>query len=157
AVTVAGTLPAASAPPVDSHCGTEPGGNRASFVDHAQLTRTLEQIERTSGGEVDVDVAGYSNEGREIYQARVGHGDTVILDQCKLHDSDNHGTGAQITMLREFGGNTAEAQTIRDNVTIVAIPRLNVDGGERDTRQNHQSWDEVVAQFPQLAGVEPAW
>ena len=157
AVTVAGTLPAASAPPVNSHCGTEPGGNRASFVDNAQLTSTLAQIERTSGGEVDVDVAGYSNEGREIYQARVGHGETVILVQSQIHRNENHGTEALLTLLKEFGGNTAEAEMIRDNVTIVAIPRLNVDGGERDTRQNHQSWDEVVAAFPQLADVEPAW
>ncbi len=157
AVTVAGTLPAASAPPVESHCGTEPAGNRASFVDHDQLTRTLEQIERTSGGEVDVDVAGYSNEGREIYQARVGQGETVILVQSQIHGNENHGTEALLNLLKEFGGSTAEAQMIRDNVTIVAIPRLNVDGGERDTRQNHQSWEEVVAAFPQLADVEPAW
>lgn len=157
AVTVAGTLPAASAPPVESHCGTEPAGNRASFVDHDQLTRELEQIERISGGEVDVDVAGYSNEGREIYQARVGQGETVILVQSQIHGNENHGTEALLNLLKEFGGNTAEAQMIRDNVTIVAIPRLNVDGGERDTRQNHQSWEEVVAAFPQLADVEPAW
>jgi hypothetical protein len=157
AVTMAGTLPASSAPPVNSHCGTETGGNRASFVDHDQLTASLEQIERTSGGEVDVEVAGYSNEGREIYQARVGQGETVILVQSQIHGNENHGTEALLSLLKEFGGKTAQAQMIRDNVTIVAIPRLNVDGGERDTRQNYMSWEEVVEDFPQLAGVAPAW
>ena len=156
-VSVAGTLPAASAPPLESHCGTEPAGNRASFVDHAQLTSALEQIERTSNGTVDVEVAGHSNQGREIYQARVGHGDTVILVESQIHGNENHGTEALLNLLKELGGNTAEAREIRENVTIVAIPRLNVDGGEHDTRQNHMSWDEVVEDFPQLEGVVPAW
>ena len=39
----------------------------------------------------------------------------------------------------------------------MAIPRLNVDGGERDTRQNATTWADVVADFPQLAGAQPAW
>lgn len=147
----------ATAVPVNSHCGTEPGGNRASFVSHDQLTKELDRIERTSKGAVDVEVAGYSNEGREIYQATVGTGDTVMLVQSQIHGNENHGTEALLSLLKEFGGNTAEARMIRENVTIVAIPRLNVDGGEHDTRQNAMSWDEVVEDFPTLAGVQPAW
>lgn len=150
-------VPAAQAIPENSHCGTESAGNRSAFVTHDQLTRQLEQIERTTGGIVDVSVAGHSNEGREIYQARVGTGDTVVLVQSQIHGNENHGTEALLSLLKEFGGNTAAAAEIRENITIVAIPRLNVDGGERDTRQNHMSWDEVVADFPQLAGVDPAW
>lgn len=158
AVAAAAALPgAAGAVPVDSHCGTEPGNNNDAFVDHAQLTRTLEQIERTTGGTVDVEVAGHSNQGREIYQARVGEGDTVILVQSQIHGNENHGTEALLNLLSRIGGNTAEARAIRENVTIVAIPRLNVDGGENDTRQNQMTWDDVVEDFPQLAGVQPAW
>ena len=39
----------------------------------------------------------------------------------------------------------------------MAIPRLNVDGGEHDTRQNHMSWEEVIEDFPQLADAATAW
>ncbi|MFB9731994.1 M14 family zinc carboxypeptidase [Ornithinimicrobium kibberense] len=148
---------AATAVPVNSHCGLEPGNNNDAFVNHDQLSKELDRIERTSKGAVDVEVAGYSNEGREIYQARVGTGDTVILVQSQIHGNENHGTEALLSLLKEFGGNTAEAAMIRENVTIVAIPRLNVDGGENDTRQNAMSWDDVLAAFPQLEGVEPAW
>ncbi|BDZ54870.1 M14 family zinc carboxypeptidase [Agromyces marinus] len=155
--TVIAGVPAAQAIPVNSHCGTETAGPRSSFVSHEQLTKELERIESTSKGLVEVDVAGYSNQGREIYQARVGTGDTVVLVQSQIHGNENHGTEALLSLLKEFGGNSAEAAAIRDNVTIVAIPRLNVDGGERDTRQNHMTWDDVVADFPQLAGVQPAW
>lgn len=160
---VLGTVTMAAAPPsaaipTESHCGTEASGSgNNGFVNHAQLTRTLESIERSSGGTVDVDVAGYSNQGREIYAARVGDGDRVVFVESQIHGNENHGTEALLDMLRRWGGSTPEAAALREKVTIVAIPRLNVDGGERDTRQNEMTWAEVVADFPQLAGVQPAW
>jgi hypothetical protein len=154
----AGATMTAQATPVNSHCGTETGGTSTSaFVSHDQLTSSLQSIERTSGGEVDVEVAGYSNRGREIYTARVGTGDTVMLVQSQIHGNENHGTEALLNLLKQFGGNSPEAQEIRDNITIVAVPRLNVDGAENDTRQNDMTWEETVEAFPQLAGVQPAW
>lgn len=148
----------ASAIPTESHCGTEASGSGSSgFVDHAQLTSTLERIERSTDGVVDVEVAGYSNQGREIYSARVGHGDTVLLVQSQIHGNEMHGTQALLDLLQQWGGPGPEAAALREQITIVAIPRLNVDGGERGTRQNEMTWDDVVATFPRLAGVEPAW
>lgn len=148
---------AAQAIPENSHCGVEPGNNNNAFVDHAQLTKAVQQLERTTGGVVDVEVVGQSNEGRDIYSARVGEGDTVIYVQTQIHGNENHGTEALLNLLHQLGSNTPEARQIREEVTIVGIPRLNVDGGEHDTRQNAMSWDDVVADFPQLAGVRPAW
>ncbi|GAB6937900.1 M14 family zinc carboxypeptidase [Isoptericola variabilis] len=157
AVAVTTAAPAAAIPP-ESHCGTEASGSgNNGFVDHAQLTRTLQSIERTTRGEVDVEVAGLSTQGREIYTARVGHGDTVLLVQSQIHGNEMHGTEALLALLRQWGGSTPEAQALRDAVTIVAIPRLNVDGGELDQRQDATTWDDVVAAFPQLEGVQPAW
>jgi hypothetical protein len=148
----------AAAVPTESHCGTEASGSgNNGFVNHAQLTSALDRIERSTGGTVEVDVAGYSNQGREIYTARVGEGDTVVFVESQIHGNENHGTEALLSLLQQWGGSTPEAAALREEVTIVAIPRLNVDGGERDTRQNEMTWDEVVADFPQLAGVAPAW
>lgn len=158
AVVLAGGLPlSAQAVPETSHCGTEPGNNNDAFVNHAQLTRAVQQLERTSQGRVDVEVAGQSNQGRDIYVARVGEGDTVVYVQTQIHGNENHGTEALLNLLGQMGGNTPEAQELRENITLVGIPRLNVDGGENDTRQNAQSWAEVVEAFPQLAGAEPSW
>src|SRR3712207_8675662 len=44
------------------------------FRSHDELRRSLAQIERTSGGKVSVELAGHSNQGREIWTARVGEG-----------------------------------------------------------------------------------
>jgi hypothetical protein len=154
-------VPLAAAPavalPPESHCGTEPGNNNDGFVNHTQLTRSLDRIESTSGGEVDVEVAGHSNQGREIYTARVGQGDTVVLVESQIHGNENHGTEALLDLLGFWGGNSPAAAAIRDEVTIVAVPRLNVDGGERDTRQNEMTWEDAVADFPQLEGSAPSW
>lgn len=147
----------ASAIPQNSTCKPIAGKNNNAFVNHAQLTKKLQQIERTTGGTVDVEVAGYSNQGREIYQARVGHGDTVLLVESQIHGNENHGTQALLNLLADWGGNTPDAKALREEITIVAIPRLNVDGGERDTRQNHMTWDDVVDDFPQLEGAPTAW
>lgn len=87
----------------------------------------------------------------------MGEGDTVVYVQTQIHGNENHGTEALLNLLGQMGGNTPEAQELRENITLVGIPRLNVDGGENDTRQNAQSWAEVVEAFPQLAGAEPSW
>ncbi|WP_107705438.1 M14 family zinc carboxypeptidase [Nocardioides allogilvus] len=80
-----------------------------------------------------------------------------MLVQSQIHGNENHGTEALLNTLQHLGGSTAEAAAVRDELTIVAIPRLNVDGGEHQHRQNDQSWDQTVERFPQLAGVAPAW
>ncbi|MFV5992254.1 hypothetical protein ACNPQM_07305 [Streptomyces sp. NPDC056231] len=71
--------PTAGAIPPVSHCGTEASGSgNNGFVDYAQLTTDLQQLETSTGGIVDVEVAGYSNQGRAIHTARVGEGDKVV-------------------------------------------------------------------------------
>jgi hypothetical protein len=144
--------------PLNSHCGTEPGGGpNSAFISHAELGAALAQIERTSGGKVDVNVAGYSNKGREIWTARVGHGDTVVFIQSQIHGNEMHGTAAVLDLLKTLGNNSQRSRAIREAVTVVALPKLNADGSELDQRQNDYTWDEAVANFPQLAGARPAW
>ncbi|MEE6256995.1 M14 family zinc carboxypeptidase [Plantactinospora sonchi] len=154
---VAVTAPAA-AQPLQSHCGTETGDKPVEgFISHDELRQRLQQIEQTSGGKVAVDVAGHSNQGREIWTARVGEGDTVVLIQSQIHGNEMNGTVALLELLKKLGNNSARSAQIREKVTVVAVPRLNADGGELDRRQNARTWDDVVADFPQLANAAPAW
>nr|WTB34984.1 M14 family zinc carboxypeptidase [Streptomyces sp. NBC_00830] len=156
AVTATATS-AAAIPPV-SHCGTEASGSGSNgFVSHDQLTSALKQLETSTGGTVDVDVAGYSNQGREIHIARVGEGDKVVFVQTQIHGNEMHGTEAALELLKQWGSDSPAARELRENVTVVVIPRLNVDGGELDQRQNAMTWNDAVADFPQLEGVAPAW
>ncbi|GAA2666190.1 hypothetical protein GCM10010400_28430 [Streptomyces aculeolatus] len=150
--------PTAGAIPPVSHCGTEASGSgNNGFVDYAQLTTALRQLETSTGGIVDVEVAGYSNQGRAIHAARVGEGDKVVYVQTQIHGNEMHGTEAALELLKQWGSNSPAAKKLRENVTVVVVPRLNVDGGELDQRQNDMTWNEVVADFPQLAGASPSW
>ncbi len=148
----------AAAQPLESHCGNETGNTSVQgFISHEELRRSLQQIEQSSNGKVSVDVAGYSNQGREIWTARVGEGDTVVLIQSQIHGNEMHGTAAVLDALRTLGNNSKRSEEIRKAVTVVALPKLNPDGGELDTRQNARTWNDVVADFPQLAGARTAW
>ncbi len=149
---------AAAAPPLNANCDTTVGDpSISSFLTHEEVERRLAQIERTSKGTVEVDVAGLTNQGREISTARVGTGDTVVLVESQIHGNESHGTVALLNLLQTLGGSSKRAAEIREAVTVVAVPQLNADGAANDTRQNDQTWTEVQEDFPQLEGVAPAW
>ncbi|SEA00871.1 Zinc carboxypeptidase [Thalassobacillus cyri] len=158
-------LTAGLAAPVyaDSH-GTNPGTPEnqeysiGGFISHAELSNKLAQIEKSSQGTVDVEVAGYSNQGREIYTATVGTGDKVLLLQSEIHGNEKTGTAALLNLLQSFGSNNSpEIKNILQEVTIVAMPMINPDATELNRRGNDMTWEEVVEDFPQLEGAEPSW
>ncbi|MGG1685643.1 M14 family zinc carboxypeptidase [Pseudalkalibacillus sp. NRS-1564] len=129
----------------------------SGFISHAELSKKLQQIDKSSQGQVNVEVAGYSNQGREIYKATVGSGDKVILVQSEIHGNEKTGTAALLNLLQKLGSNSSEAKKIRNEVTIVAMPMVNPDATELNRRGNDMSWSEVVEDFPQLASASPSW
>ena len=150
-------LPAA-AEPATAACTTRTGDTgSASWTDHAELGRELATLEATSGGRLSVDTIGESNRGREIWAARVGEGDKVVLVQSEIHGNEKTGTEALLSLLRTVSAPTPQANAWREAVTLVAVPKMNPDAAELDRRGNDRTWNEVVADFPQLAGAQPAW
>jgi hypothetical protein len=130
----------------------------SGWASHAELGAALDRIERTSDGRVDVDVIGQSNRGRDLYAARVGTGDRVMLVTSAIHGNEKTGTEALLHWLQHIGSSrTAETQALLEGITFVAVPMINPDGGELNRRQNDFPWAEVVQRFPQLAGARPAW
>ena len=78
--------------------------------------------------------------------------------QSEIHGNEKTGTVALLHILQYLGSiNTKEARQLRKEITLVAMPMMNPDASELNRRGNDQSWSEVVEQFPQLQGVEPAW
>ncbi|WP_221567961.1 M14 family zinc carboxypeptidase [Alkalihalobacillus sp. TS-13] len=140
--------------------GTPENQNYAvsGFISHDELSERLGEIENSSNGRVDVEVAGYSNQEREIYTATVGTGEKVLLLQSEIHGNEKTGTAALLNILQYLGSNNSpEAKKIREEVTIVAMPMVNPDATELNRRGNDLSWNEVVEDFPQLSGIEPSW
>ncbi|SFD41899.1 Zinc carboxypeptidase [Lentibacillus persicus] len=130
----------------------------SGFISHDELTRALNQVERTSQGNVDVEVVGYSNQGREIHKATIGSGDKVVLIQSEIHGNEKVGTKALLEMIKKIGSNNSpEMRQLREELTIVAMPMINPDATELNRRGTEMTWDEVTNEFPQLEGVEPSW
>lgn len=128
------------------------------FISYEELGRKLEQIQKSSQGKVKVETAGKTNLGRDIYKVTVGHGEKVVLIESEIHGNEKTGTVALLNILQNLGSsNSKEAKKVLDELTIVVIPMMNADGSELDRRANDMDWAEVVAKFPQLANVQPAW
>ncbi|WLR55431.1 M14 family zinc carboxypeptidase [Mesobacillus subterraneus] len=129
------------------------------YTDYAEMVKRLLQIEANSQGRVALEVVGQSNQRRDIYQARVGTGEKVVLIESEIHGNENTGTEALLSMLQYLGSsNSPEAQKIREEITLVTLPKMNPDASELDRRGNDMSWEEVVDDFPQLADAAgPAW
>jgi hypothetical protein len=128
------------------------------FVDYEEMKQKLNQIEKSSNGLVEVESAGKTNQGRDIYTARVGQGDKVVLVQSEIHGNEKTGTVALLNILQFLGSSQSEeAKRIREELTIVVIPMVNADGSELDRRGNVMTWEEVQEKFPQLHSAEPAW
>jgi PA domain/Zinc carboxypeptidase len=158
ALLFAGARAAPAQHPINSHCGTETGGGPLSgFMSHAEVGEALRKIEARSRGLVDVTVAGHTNLGRELWAARVGHGDQVMLVQSAIHGNEQHGTRGLIDLVATIGGSSARAAAIRDAITLVAIPNLNADGAAIPRRQNVMPWSDVMELHPQLADMPRAW
>ena len=130
----------------------------SGWTSYAQLGTALDRIERTSRNPVDVRVIGKTARGRNLYAARVGSGDRVMVVTSAIHGNEKTGTEALLHWLQHVGSSqTAETKTLLEGITFVAVPMINPDGGELNRRQNDLPWSEVVTAFPQLAGAEPAW
>ncbi|KKK39059.1 peptidase M14 [Mesobacillus campisalis] len=137
---------------------TEETPSVKGYIDYEELKQRLSQIEKASNGLVQVESAGKTNQGRDIFSARVGQGDKVVLVQSEIHGNEKTGTEALLNILQYLGSSQSpEAKKIREELTIVAIPMMNADGSELDRRGNVMSWEEVVEDFPQLQNARPTW
>src|SRR5699024_9701226 len=85
--------------------GTEDNREKVedNFMSHKQLGEKLYQMEEDSSGKVQVDVIGNSQQGREIYTARVGTGDQVLLVNGNIHGNEKSGPEALMQMFETLG------------------------------------------------------
>ncbi|MFM9371413.1 M14 family zinc carboxypeptidase [Streptomyces sp. Da 82-17] len=149
---------AASAPEGPGQCRISEDPQWSGWTDHAQLGAELRQIAQTSRGRVTVDVAGRTAQGRELWTARAGTGKRVLIVTSAIHGNERTGTEALLGILKQLGSSDdAATRKILSEVTLVAMPMVNPDGGELNRRINVHSWEQTVDRFPQLAGAPRAW
>jgi Zinc carboxypeptidase len=104
---------------------------------YAELTAALRRIEQRSGERIEVRSIGTTNEGRDIWAATVGTGETDVLYITQQHGDEPLGTEAALKLLQHLAasGNPA-VQEILSELTLTIVVRANPDGSERFQRQN---------------------
>lgn len=87
----------------------------------------------------EVNVIGYSEEHRNIYEVRYGNGPMPILIWSQMHGDEPTGTMALFDLfnfLKSLDAEFSEFETLKSTVTIHCIPMLNPDGASRFDRHN---------------------
>ena len=104
---------------------------------YAELTAALRRIEQRSGGRIEVRSIGTTNEGRDIWAATVGTGETDVLYITQQHGDEPLGTEAALKLLQHLAtsGSAAVDEILRE-LTLTIVVRANPDGAERFQRQN---------------------
>ena len=143
----------AAAWPANKQCPTENGGSTSveGYISPEEVDKAVATLGRT--GNATTSVIGHSYRGRPIHEVRLGEGDEVVFVQAGIHGNEPTGTKGLLNLLTTLSNNSVRSQEIREAVTIVAVPQLNPDGMHWYQRNNSQTWEETVADFPQLAAA----
>lgn len=104
---------------------------------YAELTAELRRIEERSRGRLELSSIGSTNEGRDIWYAELGTGETRILYITQQHGNEPLPTEAALQLLQRLGtSNAAWVREMLQEVTLGVVVRANPDGTERYWRQN---------------------
>jgi hypothetical protein len=110
---------------------------RSSVPSYEDVVQILDQIEASSQGMVEVAGVGLSGEGRQLLYATVGHGPDVFWLQARIHGNELHSTEAVLQVLKYLASSgSAEAELIRESLTVIVIPMYNPDGATANIRQS---------------------
>lgn len=101
------------------------------FYSYEQLVARLNHIKSVSGGKVQLEVIGESNQGRDIYMATTGTGAIPVMIVTQMHGNEPHGTQAVLDIMEDLvTSDDPVSQNILEELTIYIVPRLNPDGSE---------------------------
>jgi len=107
----------------------------ASTHDYDEMVKELRKLENRSKGTMQLEVVGQSNEGRDLYLAKVGTGPKKVMIVTQQHGDEVHGTEAALHFLKAISG--SKYADLREKVTVLVLPKINPDGSDRIQRQNH--------------------
>ncbi|GAB2800008.1 hypothetical protein GCM10027040_29410 [Halomonas shantousis] len=93
---------------------------------YAELQRLNEDYDT-----LNLEQVGSSIGGNPLYTAVVGNGPQTLMLVTQQHGGEPLGTEAALQLLEYLAGDSAEAQALRDEVTLVVMPRVNPDGFAR--------------------------
>jgi hypothetical protein len=101
----------------------------ASLRTYEQLLAALRSSVHTSKGAMTLQMAPWkSHTGRDVPYVVVGTGPTAVLIIAQQHGDEMETSDSAINLARTLANNSMESRAIRNALTVVVMPRVNVDG-----------------------------
>ncbi|WP_342645903.1 M14 family zinc carboxypeptidase [Mucilaginibacter sp. CSA2-8R] len=114
----------------------------SGLMTHELLKEKISTI--TNQKKIEVKIAGYSAQHREIYQLSVGRGPIPVMLWSQMHGDEPTGTRAFFDLFNFLQADDEHndfRQLIFNHCTLHFIPMLNPDGAELNERRNAQGID----------------
>jgi predicted deacylase len=101
-----------------------------SIRDYAQLVSTLENIVKSSHGAATFAYAPYpaKGSGRLVPYVTIGNGPRKLMVIAQQHGNEWISSNGMISLTRALSSSAKEAKFIRDELTVIIVPRINIDG-----------------------------
>jgi hypothetical protein len=132
--------------------------NGSALMTFADVQAELLKLEARSKGAMQLDVAGYTVEGRELYIAKIGHGPQRMWIQGRIHGNEPLGNDVCIEIIKSL---LSSDKKLLDEMTFWIIPMYNPDGAEHFWRGNangvdlNRNWYRAPGDGPPPSYSEP--
>jgi hypothetical protein len=122
----------------------------ASLRTYDQLIQALESSVHTSKGAAELRYAPYtSNTGRKVPYVVIGRGPTAAMLIAQQHGDLMETSDSAVNLVRTLVNNSTSSQAIRAALTVIVVPRVNVDGFDGENADGTPITDS--------AGNTPPW
>ena len=107
-----------------------------------EMVDILHELEEQSDGKIDVFTLrelgieeGRSEQGRDLYVAKVGNGDKKVWVQGRIHGGEPYGTNTTLSIIENLINEEDESyKLMKEELTMYFIPMYNPDGAEINQR-----------------------
>ena len=121
--------PAAATPSTIPNGPQDENNSLASLRSYEQLVKALQSSVATSGGAMTLEWAPWrSNTGRQVPYVVIGTGATAVMLIAQQHGNEMETSDSAVNLVRTLANNSASSQAIRAALTVIVVPRVNVDG-----------------------------
>jgi len=110
--------------------------NEDHILDFAEIEAKLLELKEISRGKMELQILGHSHEGRPLYAALLGYGDTRMWIQGRVHGNEPYGAEASLDILEALVSGEGRSEEILSKMTFMVIPCYNPDGSEKGWRGN---------------------
>jgi hypothetical protein len=107
----------------------------SAIRNYDQLVATLQNIVHASKGAAEFDYAPYpaKGSGRLVPYVVIGDGPRKMIVIAQQHGNEYMPSNGAIALIRDLSSNAKQAKFIRKELTVIIVPRVNIDGFDATT------------------------